>query len=172
MPFYSVEDNYTTNPRRERLNSLYCLGELEPISRNSSYKREWERLIPEYPFCFASGVPTSHSLLKYSLNEEKSKLSVAEADVGRCSGTLWSLAHQLLPNSHHYCMGAAASPRPQSCPTLGTGGNALPCAHRLLYFLQENLGSVRHNHMTVKGCCKSGGHVLTHFLSRGAAVLR
>lgn len=71
MPFYSVEDNYTTNPRRERLNSLYCLGELEPISRNSSYKREWERLIPEYPFCFASGVPTSHSLLKYSLNEEK-----------------------------------------------------------------------------------------------------
>lgn len=136
LPFYSVEDNYTTNPRQERLNSLYCLGELEPISRNSSYKRGGERLIPEYPFCFANGAPTSHSLLKYSLNEGKSKLSAAEGDVEKRSGSLWSLAHQLLPNSHHYCMGAAASPRPQRCPTLGTGGNALPFAHRLLYSIQ------------------------------------
>lgn len=159
LPFYSVEDNYTTNLRRERLNSLYCLGELEAISRNSSYKREWEPLIPEYPFCFANGVPTSHSLLKYSLNEEKNKLSAAEVDVEKCSGSLWCLACQLLPNCHHYCVGTAASPRPQSCPTLGTGSNALPCAHRLLFSMQENLGSVTHNHIIVKGCCKSSGHV-------------
>lgn len=38
--FYSVADNYTTNPRCERLNSPYCLGELEPLSRNSSSKFE------------------------------------------------------------------------------------------------------------------------------------
>lgn len=119
LPFYSVEDNYTTNPRRERLNSLYCLGELEPISRNSSYKREWERLIPEYPFCFASGVPTSHSLLKYSLNEEKSKLSVAEADVGRCSGTLWSWLTSCCQTATTIAWGLQHLPDPKAVPLWG-----------------------------------------------------
>lgn len=155
--FYSVADNYTSNPRCEKLNSLCCLEGLEPISRNSSYKCEWERLIPEYPFCFANGVPTLHSLLKYSLSEEKNELSAVELDVERCPGSCGPRLISPLLNSHHYCTGASASPRPRAVPLWGPEVMHFPVPADFSVSSKIIWDRI----ITVQGCCKSGGCIFT-----------
>lgn len=173
MPFYSVADNYTTNPRCERLNSLYCLGGLEPISRNSSCKCEWERLIPEYPFCSANGVPTLHNLLKYSLSKEKKPALRSGAGCRALPGEPWSSAHHRPAQQPPPSQGGCSITQTPSCPTLGTGGNTVPRAHRLLSFFPGSLGFVTHDRVvTVRGCCEGDGCVLQRGRSGAAACSR